>query len=368
MRIVFVPADTGGCMYHRCWVPGQHLRSLGHQVHFARAMTDREFDIADVVVFQRQISADVLELLGRIRARGGVVFHEFDDNFHEVPPANPHAVYYNDNPSTRALERFCEQADGLIVSTPDLAVEYHRFNRRVFVCYNALDDRQFARIAPSEITCGTRRLGQVRIGYAGGGSHSGDFEMIAPAITLVLRRFPEARLVFIGASYRQHLPEELWDQTEFLGGTGSGDTPYDDPRLDGVTERGLASVGYYNMVAAAQFDIGIAPIEPVTFNRCKSYLKPMEYGAFGTASVVSRFGPYLQYQAEAGEPVVALAQTVDEWRVELERLVASAEWRVRLASANLRYVRRAHLMSKRVEAWVDAFEATINENVWRAQR
>jgi glycosyltransferase involved in cell wall biosynthesis len=257
----------------------------------------------------------------------------------------------------------------LIVSTPDIAVEYHRFNARAFVCYNALDDRQFERVAPAVISGEGRRSGEVRIGYAGGGSHAGDFGMIAPAIVSVLRDTPEARLIFIGASYRQHIPEDLWDQTEFLGGTGSaGDTPYDDPRLDRLTERGLASVGYYDMVARAGFDIGIAPIEPVTFNRCKSYLKLIEYGALGVAAIASRFGPYLQYQVEAGEPVVALAESTDDWRRALMRLVCSQDARARLASANFRYVRRAHLMSKRVRAWVDSFEAARAENALQAER
>ncbi len=368
MRVVFVPADMGGCMYYRCWVPGLHLRLVGHQVHFARSPWDMEVQRADVVVFQRQCGTAALEVLPPIRARGGVVFHEFDDNFHEVPPTNPHAIYYNDSPSTQALENWCIEADALLVSTPDLAAEYARFNPRAFICYNALDDRQATRLLPKAISGTPKRTEEIRIGYAGGGSHSGDFAMIAPAVTVILREFPMARLVFIGACYRQHLPDDVWDQTEFPGGTGSAaDIPMEDPRFDATTERRLASVAYYDMVRAADFDIGIAPLEPVTFNRCKSYVKLIEYGALGIPALASRFGPYAQYQAEAGETVIALASTVESWQAELRSLILSAVRRAQLANANLRYVQRAHLMSRRVQAWVDSFGAVMADNNLRVR-
>ena len=262
----------------------------------------------------------------------------------------------------RNLERMCMQADGLILSTHELATDYSRLNPRVFVCHNALDDVHFARHAAPAVDGSPKRPGQIRIGYASGDSHGGDIAMIAPALCRVLERYPQVRLVFFGANYRQFIAEALWDQTEYLGGTGSAPgLRYDDPRLDAATEQRMASVAWYDRLKRADFDIGVAPIEPVRFSSCKSYLKIIEYGMLGVPSLASRFGPYVQYQAEAREPVVALADGLTEWERSLAELVECKAWRAGLARANLEYVRRRHLMSKRVQAWEDALMACISE-------
>ena len=122
------------------------------------------------------------------------------------------------------------------------------------------------------------------------------------------------RLVFWGRNYRDQIPEDLWEQTEYYLGTGSqGGLRFNDPKSDEATDRGLASVAYYDLLHRLDLDVGIAPLEPVIFNRCKSAVKVMEYGMLGIAAVASRFGPYAEYQAEASEPVVMLAEGTDEW-------------------------------------------------------
>jgi glycosyltransferase involved in cell wall biosynthesis len=362
LRIAFVPMDIGGCFYYRCWVPGQELRRRGHQVHFVRQLNDPAVAHAHVVVFQRQGTPGGLRLLRDVKARGIAVLHEFDDNFHELPPSNPFAVYFDGTPLTRVLEQVCLEADGLLLSTRELADEYLRYNPRTFVCYNAIDDAYFWRLAPQRITGRAKRDGQIRLGYAGSSTHSGDFATIVPALVRVLTAFPQTKLVFIGQNQRDQIPEQLWDQTEFLGGTGTdGDLRYDDIRMDSKTEAGLASVRYYEAVRQADFDIGLAPLMPVTFNRCKSYLKVAEYGALGIPAIASRLGPYMQYQNESREPVVALADSLPEWEAALSALVESQTRRATLAVANLSYVHRAHLISRRIRAWEDSFEAVLIE-------
>ena len=117
----------------------------------------------------------------------------------------------------------------------------------------------------------------------------------------------------------------------------------------------------YAAVAQCDLDIAIAPLEPSSFNECKSYLKLLEYGLQGLPVVASRFGPYVQYQAEAKEAVVSLAQGPEDWTRQLLDLVDSATARASLARANLRYIFDSHTMSKRVIAWEDAFDASIRE-------
>jgi len=82
----------------------------------------------------------------------------------------------------------------------------------------------------------------------------------------------------------------------------------------------------------------------------------MEYGMLGIAAVASRFGPYAEYQAEASEPVVMLAEGTDEWERALCDLVERATWRSSVAAANRAHVAKAHLMSGGVRAWENALQ------------
>jgi glycosyltransferase involved in cell wall biosynthesis len=365
LRIVFAPADVGGCMYFRCWLPTKFLRQRGHDVRFVHQHADPAIAHADVLVLQRQCAQAPLEVLRAARARGTFVFHEFDDNFHTMPSSNPNAKYYsNGRPMTNMMERFCIEADALLVSTPDLANEYRRFNSRIFVCHNAVDDRQFSRVAPSEITGEPKRAGTIRIGWAGSDTHVVDFQMIVPAMCEVLKAFPQTRLVFVGANMARLLPFHLRHRVEFAGGTGSARSVYFGEPDD---ERALASVRYYDLIRSADFDLALAPIESTTFNRCKSYLKVTEYGMLGIPAIASRFGPYVQYQREARQQVVLLPTTPREWIAALSELIGSAERRAQLARANLSYVCDSHLMSQRVQAWEDAFTSVAAQAGSRVQ-
>jgi glycosyltransferase involved in cell wall biosynthesis len=131
--------------------------------------------------------------------------------------------------------------------------------------------------------------------------------------------------------------------------------------LDGknASRNNLATHKYYDLIRKSDFDIMIAPIESNTFNACKSYLKLEEAGMHCVPIVGSNFGEYRRYQKEAPEPVCVLADGVKEWYRALVSLITSPERRAALATANLAYVRREHLISKKIVQWEHALQDVV---------
>jgi hypothetical protein len=71
----------------------------------------------------------------------------------------------------------------------------------------------------------------------------------------------------------------------------------------------------------AQFDIGIAPLRDTVFNRNKSALKVMEYGAWGIPYVASDIAPYRRWHNETKGLGGFLAASKTEWDTALRFLI-----------------------------------------------
>lgn len=351
VHICVAPDDFWGCGYHRMMLPYSYLMQRGYDVSFVEFGGDKRIETADIFVAQRQILPESIEYLRGLQARGVKVIFEIDDHVHAMSPGNgASAVYGTGKPATKIIETHLREADLVVCATDDIAREYAKFNSNITVCQNAIPDAEFVKYAPSEVTGGQRVDGQIRIGWAGSDSHANDMRMMVPQLIKLMDEDKRIVFVIVGSNIKPMFPMHLRSRVEYLGPsvpTGTvGVTDYNSPQLPAVL--------YYKKIHDAKFDIAIAPLESTTFNRCKSFLKAMEYGIYGTPAVLSRVGPYVQYQNEAPEPIALFAHEVKDWRPQLKRLVADQGLRARLGRANLEYVRTKHLMSKRAEQWENA--------------
>src|ERR1700722_11862782 len=275
MRIAAAPADYDGCGTYRILLPFRALREFGHEVTFVNNPADPRILMADLLVVQRQTSPVVLSLVRTCRARGIPVMYELDDHLHAVPPDNPTStVYGTGKPATKMIESFLREVDALIVSTEELARAYGRFNSRIFVCENAIDDRHAASVDPGAMTGSPKRDGEIRIGWAGSNTHRGDLAIASRAIMKLMLEDERIRFVTIGDSFAHLFPLSVRSRVEFVWGTATAG----DLNLDHIEDSLLGIVRYYAVANRADFDIAIAPLAHTTFNRCKSDLKLKEYG------------------------------------------------------------------------------------------
>ncbi len=181
----------------------------------------------------------------------------------------------------------------MTVSTPEL--------ERVFRCVSGKPVAIIPnRIDTTEWTVGPRRSDDdYVIGYAGSPFHTPDLEMVAPALWNVLRRRPEARLRVLGCRPIA-VPPRLAHRVSW--------GPWQP----------IASAR--QAVEALRCDVGIAPLVDTPFNRGRSNLKWLQFGALGIPIVAAALAPYDCIQDGYDG---YLAADLEEWET---RLVALAKY------------------------------------------
>ena len=172
-----------------------------------------------------------------------------------------------------------------------------------------------------------RRLDRVVIGWSGSAAHREDLRAVIPALAGVLERHPEARVAVM---------------------TDPALRPLCDPLpADRVTFAPFGPLeGYYRFLET--IDIGIAPLVPTPYNRCRGDNRFIEYAAHGVLAVCADLEPY--------RDVVRPGQTgylfrdVAELETVLERALAEGEVRAAIPARAARYVAAERLERRHAAA------------------
>jgi glycosyltransferase involved in cell wall biosynthesis len=81
------------------------------------------------------------------------------------------------------------------------------------------------------------------------------------------------------------------------------------------------------------FDVGIAPLRPIGFNKAKSPLKALEFAALGIPIVASDWGPYSEFVCH-GETGFLVPYGQDHlWRRYLSALIEDEVLRIEMGEA-----------------------------------
>lgn len=160
-------------------------------------------------------------------------------------------------------------ADAVSVTTDFLRGKYRSFNKNVSVLPNMID---FSLYKPQNNPDDTFRLGWVIAG-----SHYDDYAICKDTFISFLKGNEKARLVIM--TQMEITAEEFGDvsgQVEIVPGVK-------------ITQ------GYHNMFSALNLDCGFAFVDDTEFNKCKSPLKMLEYGACGVPVLASNalYGDYV---------------------------------------------------------------------------
>lgn len=286
---------------------------------------------ADLVVFHREfpgLCSNYGKILWKCRMEQKPVVYELDDLLSRIPQG--HASFEFLSGIAPSIASAVSDADAVLVSTEKLKSELSVHNRNIFVVPNCLDDDLWTIRPPRH------NPELVKIGYAATTTHRADAELIAPALADLADRWgSRINIEFVGVAppaVLQRRANVVWHQMN--------DIDYAD---------------YVRVMNTKAFDIGIAPLIDNDFNRCKSYMKYLEYSAMGAVGVYSNLEPYL----DVVEPGVNgfLAQSPEDWAKHLSRLVETPELRLAVANQAQHRLRENFLLSaRRPEIW----------DVWRA--
>lgn len=316
---------------HRCLEPAQALSERGHQVLVLDdgdgARTDALPDGADVLLVHRLHSPNVVRTARTLAARGSAFVWDNDDDLTDVPP-NPRGSVrrggLRSQHQAAELSAAIELADLVTTPSADLAQRFRSSGApAVKVVENYVPDA-FARAK-------RRAHDGVTIGWVAGYEHIYDLRELG--LRDVLRRLLDARedvrVVSIGL----------------------------DLSLERDRYRSMPMVPYADLPQlTAEWDIGIAPLADVSFNRARSNCKLKEYAAVGTPWLASPVGPYLGLGDREGGRLVADG----DWHAALDDLIERPRERAKLAKRGRRWA-RGHAIGRNVKCW----EAALGEAVER---
>jgi len=277
-------------MFYRVWQNAEAMRKLGADVAvlwyqsnmFMSHPWEEDLDkdgysqvrrdiegackMADVVVWMKLHTQQSLGLFAELKQKYEKPFlTEIDDYVFTIPQTNiASTVYGPGQPLTQMFVEQMKMSDGLICSTPCLAELYKRFNDDIMVVENSIDLSLWDFAAPR------RKSHRVNIGWAGGGTHVEDLDIIKEPIFEVLNKYKNVHFT-------------IW----------AGETPWGYPGWMKDHERihriykAKTIKAYPKAFRKAGFDIGIAPLVDNNFNRGKSNLRWLEYSASGIPTVAS---------------------------------------------------------------------------------
>ena len=247
MTVIGMPFQADGSGYYRFWLPFKHLTANSRHVFGIPAPgqtlplpSPADVEDVDVLVMQRPSFPRGMRQMDRLAGHVALAV-ETDDDMLTVESSNLGGF----SRDTRAAEsvRYClRRADMVTVSTPYLAELYAPYNSNIKILPNC--------VKAELLDMPRKRRDRVTIGYQGGLSHLVDLCMIRDVLRAVLDAHPDVDMHWIGQDFSPLL-YDYWPLNR-------GRRRY-TPWFDDVGD-------YYR---AVDFDIAIAPLADVPFNRAK---------------------------------------------------------------------------------------------------
>lgn len=267
---------------------------------------------ADLLVIRDGTEADLLPIIDARRRRQRLTAYEIGTHLLAEPAADESSPRRRDLVFRSVPPHLARHADCLQLATPALEERFGYLNPRRAVLPSHLWELS---AAPP-----LRARDRVVIGWGGSIDHRDDLRSVVLALRGILERHPEVELAMMGDAWlREALRTVPADRVTF-------------------TQRGPIE-SYARFLA--DVDIGIAPLLPTEYNRCRSDTRFLEYAAHQVLSVCSDVEPY-QAAVRPGETGF-LFRTVAELETVLERVLAESELCAAIRARAARYVGQERL-------------------------
>jgi len=274
-------------------------------------------DDADVLVLCDVVDADFLPIIAARRRRRRLTVYEINDHFLAPQPWNPTA-YLATNLISRSLSsQLARHADCLQLTVEALERRFGHLNPRRAIFANQLWE---APVLPPGDALAAVAAAPVRIGWGGSVGHREDIKWVIPVLRGVLSRHPEVIL-------------------SIMGDTSLGDLFAWAPRGRFEFNPGGSIDAYRTFVDG--LDIGLGPLLPTEFNRCRSDVKFLEYTAGGALSICSDLEPYRRTIRD-GENGLLFAD-LPALEAAIERALANPAERIAMARTAMREVAAARV-------------------------
>jgi glycosyltransferase involved in cell wall biosynthesis len=353
MKIGVFPADLYGCGYYRLIWPAMQLQLDGHDVDvihpadranmFSAEVDEMTGNLTgehvnfprqyDVIVLQRVTHKHLAQAIPYMRAAGTAIVIDIDDDLEHIPQSNPMYTMLHPRKTTTSrmpdhawtwARHAIESATMVVVTTQQLADHYGRKTPwRVLPNYVPAQ----ALTVPHEDSA--------IFGWGGGThSHAEDIPVLGNAVSRLVAEGHHFRIIGPDIGVRQAFRLE---KREDFDATGPIELKF-------------------WISALSMLGVGIAPLATSTFNRSKSWLKPMEYAAAGVPCVVSPSPAYRELTTRYG--IGDIAEKPKDWYRLVRRLVTDEAYRLERSAAG-RAAAEELTIEKHAWRWMEAWSDAL---------
>jgi len=284
LKVAVIASDNGACGNYRIIIPYNNLINKGFNQFriFNKIPSLSILSNFDVILFQRVTEYNpmpmfdpyylALNVMRELKSMGKIVIHEVDDNLMIIPYHNP--CYQDFKPNSQAIKYHKEalrEADFIHCTTPKLRDNISNMlgidKKYIYSFDNAID------ISSKYYVNSRHKLPEdkVIIGYQGGSSHEKDLELLVEPVKEILKKNDNVMFAFCSNPY-------------FL-------KKFNIP-ADRLINIPLQDNFNLFLTIPSMFDIGLVPLLDDEFNRNKSSLKLLQYGAYRVPTVCSKMEVY----------------------------------------------------------------------------
>lgn len=286
-----------GCGNHRVIQPfkalEENLLCEGGLIYGVPGIMEVAQQEPDIVLLELTTSSAMPYIMDQFRKISNAkIIVEYDDYLPNLPMKNQNRRHFPQH-IIRNLRRVIENADWVVVSTKPLAEAYSKFHSDIRVAQNRLAVKQWGHLHSERGSSD-----KIRVGWAGGGSHKGDLEILQPIIKALE---DQVQWVFMGMK-----PEGI--KCEFHPGV-----PFDL---------------YPEKLASLNLDLALVPLEINQFNECKSNLRLLEIGTCGVPIIATDIEPY-----RCGLPVTLVENRFKDWMKAIQAYLNDPALRARQGDA-----------------------------------
>ena len=319
--------NPSAAAYWRLADPAKYLRKMGIEARVMQDGVTREAcEWADVIVTQMCVDKDMIALIREYQVLHGKKYVVEQDDLPDVDTSNPHLIEHDISDAPEVIKISMGIADMVTTTTKALAARLSEYNKNVVVLPNVMDLERWDK--PKQHNTSDT----IRIGWLGSVTHLKDLELVVNPLRRICAEYPNVLIVTVGDMRVKGLLEGL--QAEVMLGVPFEAYP---ARLNGL-----------------RLDIGLAPLLPTEFNKCKSNIKWMEYAI---AEVAGVYSPTV-YRHQGFEPSLGLiAETEEQWYRCIKNLIDHPEMRKGIVDNAYRMVVRKHNLAKEVYRWADAYKS-----------
>ncbi len=292
---------------------------------------------SDIVIIQRDFPrfTEVYEkIISAARATGKPVVFEIDDLLWELPKTHFDMRRRRYTEAIIPMIKAIIEADMVTTSSITLRDQIQELNQNTIVLPNYLDDHLWISGREREYN----NQIPIVLGYMGSPNHGIDIKFLEPVLKRLVKRY-RSKIVL----HMYGFPPPVWLKKTIK------------------TELSRFSHTNYEQFARgfqnALFDIAIAPLAPISFNRCKSSIKYLEYSALGVPGIYSNIPAYTSLIQHGKDGFIAA--TLDEWETYLIQLIEDERLRSRMGSKAREKVFNSWMISQHAGEWLKSYNRTL---------